>query len=641
MNLDENENEEESCSRPLNHGSSRAGPSNQEGSSRAASSALSEHSSGDDPDDYKILADDQNPYELRTNIDRQVTSTWVDHDQSGDFDPEEEAKKEATRLRQAKAKKGKAKQPKAPKKRVAKLIVRFRFKAFGNLLNITEGCDNLWPVGWSDVDSQDEHEKPKNLLVYRQNTPDREPQVAIPDPNGEYDDLTGHPIARGCKSCRRFNQQCSTVEGGIVPCTQCTEDEIDCEPIKQAPMTGRCMRCKEIGAEHICSLETADGEGQDVCDDCYNDEADCVPSAPPGHQRIDLDQILYGPDRKWIACTACRQRGARCSLKNKQAKPPCKYCKKNGIGCTFYEITKPEDILKKRRKKKNKGGAEGGADGGAEGTVKMPGDGFFSAEDLADLECDEEEVVSREPTPSIEMTDAAGHFGVIKTIWTSFAHPIAFNISSDNKSACNFCEMPTFSMVGHFEKEVHVLKWYSGLGYTELAAGHRESHGPTAMCEECTFRRLQIIVCASHDMKAYDSRTTQDFDFAAEDLMLAPPRSALMQRQLQRWCSMCFSLATYKCSTTQESLSQPADVQEPAPLDGCGIHLCDNCEERFRLEFNSDSHEMARSLDKEPKARDTDDDLIVVRADVGFLATDGLLMRNMDVAGEHEDQEGF
>jgi hypothetical protein len=193
--------------------------------------------------------------------------------------------------------------------------------------------------------------------------------------------------------------------------------------------------------------------------------------------------VIYTEDRPYIQCTNCRREKKRCSLKKKTDKPPCKYCKKHNIGCTFYEIPK----VVKEKKAKAKGPTEGDAP-----EVAIPDHDYFTKEDLEDLYNEDVYMESRSPTPEIEMEDEAGHKGTLTKIMTSFAHPIQFG-SIENTSDCNFCELPIFGFVGHFEKEVHVIRWYGGHGYTEVGGGHaQDKEGVTTMCQICAIGRLDI-----------------------------------------------------------------------------------------------------------------------------------------------------
>jgi hypothetical protein len=571
---------------------------------------------------------------LRKNIDRAKAFTYIDTDKTGNYDPAQEAKLKAARLQKAKAaksakKKGKGKgKAKAKEKAelIMKCIVKLRPAAYGNVRNIINDEDN-WPENWSDVDSENEEELREIRDFHRRRTPDIEVQSSIEDPRGLVDDLTGHPTARGCERCRKLDHDCSMVEGGKFPCAQCEDDDEECTPIFKPLVKGSCEQCVADGLETCSFLKDPD---ESICDTCAENEHVCNTLPPKDYKfpRISIDEIMYGPNRKHITCTACRSGKRKCSLKKKTNKPPCKHCKKNGIGCTFYDLPpEPKEQTTAGRKKKKKKKTVGPIEGeGSE--MSKPGSEFFSPEDLADMmEQDEEEAISRDPTPEIEMEDNAGNTGMLTKIKTSFAHPIQIAVPTDSSEDCNFCDLPGFGFVGHFEKEAHVIRWNNGLGYTEVGGGHCEEKGPTTMCDHCTNTRLQVIVCPEHNYQPMPDEGTTDYFAVAGQLLDAEPGSEELRYQLQRWCSFCFSVATWGCGTRQPSL-MGADGEE---VIGCGLRFCDTCINTLRDEHFWDLENFAEAMDRKPKTSEDDEKTGELegkpRADVDFLRQNGLLMR--------------
>jgi hypothetical protein len=577
----------------------------------------------------------------------------MDRDQSGNFDPEDERKKAQLKRAQMKERKKKGKQPQKVKERIPKLIVRLKFEAIGTVLNITDEEQN-WPDDWSDIDSEDERERLARRAFYRQNTPGVETQTPIHDPAQLVDDLTGHPAARGCENCRIYEDLCSMTTGSTWPCRRCANDQIDCVPIMTPKAKGKCNRCAETCAEdeeNYCSFEMAGIKPHAICLQCVEEDyVDCVPGVPEDYKtpRMDLDEIMYGKNRKFATCTNCRATGKKCSVKTKAKKGPCNQCKRLKIGCTFYE-TPPKLETLKSKKLNHRNIAEEKGESSRNGAttrevIELLDSPIFTAEDLADLDdtlyLSDNESDSHDSNPEIELEDAQGHKGVTARIDTSFAHPVRFNVLPTETSLCNFCEVPVFGFVGYFEKSVYVIRWYNGLGYSELQSGHREEYDETIMCQECTSHRLQTIICENHDIRAMEERDKlPEFDVAAELLMLAEPGSATMWAQLKRWCSMCFTPASFKCYQPQPSICSGEDGNEKW-IEGCGLALCNECEARRRSEFNGNCHDMIAVLDTMPKAKPSDDDTGakgVVRADVGFLKPDGFLMRTVEADAEAMD----
>ncbi|KAI4944799.1 hypothetical protein J4E91_008486 [Alternaria rosae] len=587
LNLDQQEREASPLEQQFNVGFQQPGDSDREGMSSRGSPA---------PSDGEVIIppDTQPAYGLRQGIDRKKTYTYVDQDASGNFDPAQETQNKALKLKQAKAakaahrfKKGKQR---ASKQTVMKCIVRLPFENFGNVRNVTNEEDN-WPADWSDIDSEAERELQEYRDFFRRKSPDRTMQHPIEDPLAE----------------------------------DCFDMAIECDPILSPTEKGRCKQCAEDGNER-CSFE--DSPGQAICDHCADNEYICEALPPVGYraERIIIDEVIYTEDRPHTQCTNCRLEKKRCSLKKKTDKPPCKRCKKNHIGCTFWDIPK----VVKEKKAKVLGPTEGDAP-----EVAVPDHNYFTKEDLEDLYGEDVPMFSRSPTPELEMEDNAGHKGKLTKINTCFAHPIQFG-GQKNTSDCNFCEIPNFGFTGLFEKEVHVIQWHNGMGYTEVGGGHAEnSNGGTTMCQDCTMRRVQIVACEGHEIQhIFPNGMTPDFDQTATDLLESAETSAGVQQQLQRWCSMCFTPATFACRTHQISLFD----QE---IEGCGLRLCIGCQIRLTQQFNNDSSLMAETLDREPKAS-ADEDIdpennMVVRADVGLLCQQGLLMRSLAHEAEETD----
>lgn len=514
------------------------------------------------------------------------------------------------------------------KEHIMKCIVKLQFDAFGNVRNATNDEDN-WPDEWSDVDSEYERKRQAYRDYHRRGTPDVEEQIPISYPGCDMDDLTGHPAARGCQHCYEAEVECTMVEGGTYPCEECESEDHLCKPIFRTTAKGSCLQCAEYGEE--CSFGF--DPDKPICTQCAEGEFACEALPPHGytHPRDSMNVIAYGPDRRHASCTFCRAEKKHCSLKKKTDKPPCKYCKKHGIGCTFYDLPKLVKMPANGKEKAIPGPTEGDTP-----EVSKPGSEYFSREDLADIDARDEVHLSREATPELEMEDEAGNKGMLIKIKTSFAHPMAFSAAVDQPSDCNFCEMPMFGFVGHFECEVHVIRWYNNLGYTELGGGHCEHTGPTKMCNACTTGRLQVIVCPGHEfmnMREGDEEMVMDVDLMTDELISAEPGSQEMRDDLQRWCSFCCSVATLGCGTVQPSVAEREDGMEMEVV-GCGLRLCQRCAERLNDEFVGDVGSMAEQMDGLPKTGEADGETGdvhgKVRADVGFLSIDGLLMRCMN-----------
>jgi hypothetical protein len=554
----------------------------------------------------------------------------VDTDKSGNWDPDQKAKerqKKALRARVAKKekkeKKGKRKKRSEDADYTMKRIVKLPFeKKFGDVRNATDDRQN-WPDDWSELDSEQEREleKAREFVKFcRKNTPNRAEQPALKDPAEPRHDLTGHPEARGCKSCRKLKQPCSMVKSGQYPCEECLEDGSECHPIQEPAVKWPCQHCQQTG-EVQCSFEI--DPTQSLCDNCAEYDHVCEILPPVGYKapRVNMDEMIYGSDRAYVACTNCRSIKKPCSLKSKKSSPPCRRCVKEHIGCTFVDLPNPVEQTRKC------GGANGKAPVDITNAMESQHE-FFTQEDLDTMHKRSTQPPRPEPVPELEMEDGYGNRGMLTKIVTSFAHPIKFSLEDDVQVSCNFCEMAVFGMVGHFEREVYVIRWHNGLGFAETGGGYSQDNGNTTMCGECTRRRLQILVCDDHHLEPMPDAST-DHTKLAEELVATEIGGADMQYQLSRWCSMCFSPAAFGCSTLQADLS---GGEEGHQIEGCHLRLCFACEVALRTRFGGNLNALATELDAQPKISEADEQLEKQlegrpRADVGFLRQDGLLMR--------------
>jgi hypothetical protein len=573
------------------------------------------------------------PYTLRNNLDRLITGACMDVDRSGDYDPEEEARKAKLERAKARERKKQAKKARRQPDKIPKCIVRLKFRAFGTVMNITDGIQN-WPDDWSDVGSEEEEEVFPTVR-YRRRSPGWTAQRPIKDPKGILDDITGYPFARGCKSCRRNGQRCAMIDGDTWPCDQCDNQGLDCEPIILPVEKGKCNNCADTldaDEENYCSFEMSGLEPHDVCRQCAQaGHDDCIPGNLEGYAvpRIDLDKYAWSEERKHTSCTNCRINKKKCTVKEKTDHGPCKQCRKADLHCTFLDTPPKIDRRKKAHRKKggetSKAGSSRGQPNNNMSRSLQPQ--YMDPADLEDLDKEEYIPNTRSPSPEIKVKDTDGREGVVKEIATCWAHPIVFN--AEDAAGCNFCGVPAFGITGFCEIRVHALEWSNGLGYTEIYGGHRGEYDQTVVCSNCTLTRLQTIMCPGHTI----SRRAHKVDeiVAVEKLVAAEPQSDDFLRQLKEWCSFCFRIATHKCRTVQPSLAAHAD-DEQNMVAGCGLRLCDTCEVRLRTEFQNSSTAMAASLDEEPKPKKGGRGGVLPgqpRADVEFLREDGLLMKNI------------
>ncbi|GAB1736134.1 hypothetical protein NU219Hw_g6184t1 [Hortaea werneckii] len=412
--------------------------------------------------------------------------------------------------------------------------------------------------------------------------------------------LVGHPSARGCWGCLALHIRCPLLddERGW-PCYACYEDDHHCDLILPPPRKLACERCKR--KKQICSFAyTSDHSGP--CEDCASEGCDC--EAAPRKESI-IPRIRYDRDykkdplpKKTLAktsggCLVSDTEEKACShcvagkdcLECKRTGNVCDPKKANNVSSTVHQqATKPHTAAAARKRKAWTKPAE------ANSAVKQQ---------------------------KISATGDARHSsqGATKKIVSTFSHPIQFNAEDVSGSTpCSFCERTSFQIIGLEAKQYDVVDLQDGRGFDEVGGGHREDGvEPTRVCTACTMRRLLIIMCEKHQMRLISglSPETLDVEGAINSLF----SGAL--RQQDRWCSVCPSLASYECKAASSVDLVGHECQ------GCGLSLCETCMLSLADQHKGDMQQMLSVLKDEP----SEERPLGLRADWNLLKQDGLLMR--------------
>ncbi|KAJ9649399.1 hypothetical protein H2201_004938 [Coniosporium apollinis] len=213
--------------------------------------------------------------------------------------------------------------------------------------------------------------------------------------------------------------------------------------------------------------------------------------------------------------------------------------------------------------------------------------------------------------PGDVMEDIDGHVGTSTTLRTSLAHPIIF--SHEGREPCDWCTNINHGISGLGEREVEVIEWSNGLGYTETIGGHRAERDSSRICSSCTFERVQILVCSAHKMQELED-AAHDEDLLAQYARLTSGRVS----PKDRWCHICPTPASYGCYAPQDD---DAEAAEPESV-GCGLLMCEGCATRLNLEHEGDLKAFLTAIEIEESA-------LGWRADCGFLDPEWLLMKNV------------
>ena len=401
----------------------------------------------------------------------------------------------------------------------------------------------------------------------------------------------GHPAARGCKACLELHIRCSLLqEGATYPCAICVDDLIDCELILQPLQKRPCETCQY--RRIACSYRQAEADHSLPCQQCADSLRNCCAGPASGRVRIgpSLDQEVHEGRlvnnqaiqggtkdltlrRPFVTCTQCRRDKKWCTLSGKSQDIPCRRCRDAKRNCTFEAVSKKTTATSRSQPKK-----------------------------------------SSSPEPAT--TEGVG---VTRVITTSLAHPITFNHipPEDGSAPCHWCEDLAYGIVGLEEVRVEVIDFGDHQGYTEIEGGHvGKGKDPSRMCMDCTMERLLITSCKPHEIQRLEDMETEDFDYDAAFEYLLPGRAATVPF---KWCSICPRVAFFACCKPQMGIADDEEDLGMTEGTGCGLHLCEECAVALMTEHDGFLEGHIEMLQK------SDADFIV-RADVDFLHQDGELL---------------
>lgn len=367
------------------------------------------------------------------------------------------------------------------------------------------------------------------------------------------EDLTGHPIARGCWECLALGLRCPLLDDDRAwPCTTCTDDKNECELIRASTYKRACEHCKsrKFGCSYTYTL---DHEGP--CEECARIKWRCVagPAKEAIRERISYDRDWQNDPwqepkppkaRKLPSCRRCRERDQPCSFSAGDKSEVCTGCDMANAECLPELETSQSSRKRKRASIKAKRPEHNDhAGGNVEPDNKLHdpivvGDSSESNDDdgnllrvpkktktkhlltgaIDDSSSDDSDFetllkkLSTDPATNpkrkqelrTRQTDSKPardtEKGTLKSITTKFAHPIMFNYTGNEP--CHFCSDIRFAMLGLAAVKVEVVVWNDGRGLEEVGGGHREQGiENTRMCISCTTKRMPMVMCGEHELR--------------------------------------------------------------------------------------------------------------------------------------------
>lgn len=554
------------------------------------------------------------------------TSTWIDHDDTGDYDPAEEKRKPKARRNRVKvreladdfadidsAEEG-AVSTETEVREKPKLIVQLKVPSDAGRAALQTclrklpahselrrgDCSTGYHLRRKTSASDSTDDKPTST----QNLPE---------------DLTGHPVARGCWECANIGIRCPLLDDERAwPCYTCQADDHDCDLITPPAQKRACERCKV--RRRTCSY-TFTLDHSEPCQDCADDGFSCVagPARESVRPRIRYDKDWKkdplpvkkaGKSKTYWTCLQCKESGRECSFTAGISGEVCTACEMAGSICFPEQTTIPcrlssppprPALPQKRRAPK-------------EPTQQQPPTKKAKLAQPSETKPTPSEINKRISSGNTKGGLPKQHrhtsLGETTKIFTKFSHPIIFN----SEKGCNFCDGSSVSILGLEQKQVEVIDWDDGRGLTEVSGGHMGDGVPnTKMCMPCTMQRVTAMMCTKHEMRPIRGTETQILD--ADGALMSLFSGAL--RKKDRWCSVCPALAIYECET-------PGLMDATGrPCDGCGLLLCETCMLSLTGVYDGDLQKMLEGMRDEPSA----DRPLGLRADFELLKQEGLLMR--------------
>ena len=538
-------------------------------------------------------------------------STWMDKDETGDYDPTEEQRQLRLKRRRTKgpvkircpfeSDDETEKETKKPRLELPSLEVSWKFKADEVKANFAHLVQN-----WSSAQGQTRNEgyqlrkRNSTIGMHGYTTLGLEYKLDLPE------NLTGWPIARGCHDCAAFGHRCSLLDDERSwPCRICTEESWECCLITPPTRKLSCTACKE--SRQSCTYASTRNQGKS-CFKCTQHGLRCV--AGPVKEAI-RPRLRYsrdwgkdppqkprsGKERSGDHCLECREAGKPCFFEaDSDFYDQCKSCATAGLPCTIIQTF----------------------DGRAQPAPKAMSTaekGCLTPENGTTPEPSPKENPPTAPPLQIRPVSVSKS---TPTIHTNFCHPIEFNYvdNSNGQNPCHFCDAPVLAVIGLGKRHVEVVPTSDGAAYKEVKGGHAaEGVANTKLCIACTTRRLPVVLCENHELREMpSSKGVRQSD--QEEAMVALLQGEAVD--LDRYCSLCANLALFECSTLQESgvdESNSAGVR----IEGCGLKLCKPCKVDLEGCHNGDLSAMLAEI----KDERSDYRLLGFRADHELLKADG------------------
>jgi len=580
-------------------------------------------------------------------------STWVDKDDSGDYDPAKDGNLSPSPVKRKRtvmdgnpndpgsyAVDGPFKKPRlAPSWLVARqngfsFVVTLKIQSPEGKVLLQEHEDN-WPENpWNFLtDSDPLPGSPSSTHLITSTSPSTAPYRRLRDclrsrPKDQEQDLTGHPAARGCKGCSELAETCPLLapNGGARPCWVCIRDDVECVPLVEPKTKAACDDC--VQRRITCSYSERVENHHLPCLPCQAFRSRCIAGPAIDLMRVRMTEdgkpaTVHGPSsRPFIKCARCRRDKKRCSLRSLNDAPPCRDCKADGTECTFEKVTPRPSLPTESPRQTTARVQMHKADFGTDLPKSSNGLLKHTLATSTALRTVPIRVARKLPSPIYPQGKAI-------LINTKLPHPITFN-HPDPKS-CHFCTLSYYALFGYGEQQVLVNEWPNGKGYNELRGGHTSSGvEPSRTCYKCTADRLRIMLCPEHAVQRIHNLTAVQRDYNAmfERLLETQPGDTL-RAELGGWCSICPRPAEHECCTRREASPGAGVASSDDKTTGCGLKLCEECSLVLHEVYDGDLLRMVEPADNRGFEPDEKFWPLGLRADYDFLRVGGQLQKQV------------
>ncbi|KAK3066558.1 hypothetical protein LTR53_017043, partial [Teratosphaeriaceae sp. CCFEE 6253] len=516
-------------------------------------------------EDESVLDDFVGKYTLRPQTrktNQHHPSAWIDHDTTGDFDPDEEERKvrnerHRARLRQrqgygaALGDNGEV----TPSERTTpakfpKVILALKFPSESGRAAL-RACLGKPPSRSLLLhhDFSDGYRTRGRTQLSKLTPGNNVSDGALSNVLDQPIDLTGHPFARGCRGCLSLNIRCPLLDDERAwPCLTCLEDENDCELVTPAKHKRACEGCKR--RRLTCSYTYTLDHSQ-PCLGCADGGHTCIAGPDkdltPTRLRYDRDWVKdpLPPPKKpkklktYWTCMQCREGCRECSFSAGTIGEDCTACEMASAICIPEQTTVPPQAALATPQKRSL----------TENQPEPPKKRMRTHSTLVADQTPTKQAKAAKTASTIEATAAPlpESPGITKTITTRLCHPITFNAEeTPGALLCSFCDGSSNAILGLDAKEVEVIDWEDGRGLTEISSGHTSDGQPqTRICTTCTMQRMTTIMCAKHELRLNRAAKLKILDPDGAITTLFSGRV----RAKDHWCSLCPALAMYECET--------------------------------------------------------------------------------------------